>query len=59
MLDAAVDDAGIPDDPRLKAALRDYFRWSIERMSAHPDSPQTVPHGMQLAKWSWDGPVEG
>jgi hemoglobin len=54
--DAAVD-AAIPDDLRLKNTLRGYFRWSIERMSAHPDSPETVPHGMQVAKWSWDGPV--
>jgi hemoglobin len=55
--DAALDDASIPDDPQLRKALKDYFRWSIERMSAHPESPDTVPGGLRLARWSWDGPV--
>lgn len=57
--DAALGDAGLPDDERLRSTLKEYFRWSIERMSAHPDSPETVPSGMKVAKWSWAGPVEG
>ncbi|MFC4785522.1 group II truncated hemoglobin [Nocardioides sp. MAHUQ-72] len=54
---AALDDAGLPDDERLRTALTDYFRWGTARMAAHPDSPESVPAGESLPHWSWDGPV--
>jgi len=54
----AVDEAGLPDDAALRATLVAYFRWSVTRMSAHPDSADDVPAGLALARWSWDGPVE-
>jgi hemoglobin len=53
----ALDDAGLPDDPRLKATLKGYFRWATQAMSAYPDSEQTVPVGLALGRWPWDGPV--
>jgi hemoglobin len=53
----ALDDAGFPDDPRLRSTLKAYFRWATEAMSAHPDSADEVPSGLSLARWSWDGPV--
>jgi hemoglobin len=53
----ALDDAGIPDDARLRSTMKAYFHWSIQRMSAHPVSPDDVPIGQPLARWSWDGPV--
>ncbi len=53
----ALDDARLPDDPRLRAALQNYFRWATTRMGTYPDSPDDVPDGMALARWSWDGPV--
>jgi hemoglobin len=53
----ALDDAGLPDDPRLRAALKDYFQWATQRMSAYPDSAEHVPDGLALARWSWTGPV--
>ncbi len=53
----ALDDAGLPKDSRLRAALKAYFRWATEAMSAYPESPQEVPAGLALARWSWDGPV--
>jgi hemoglobin len=53
----ALDDAAIPGDPRLRSALRDYFRWATEAMSAYPKYAGDVPAGLPLAKWSWDGPV--
>jgi hemoglobin len=52
----ALEDVGPLNDPRLKATLNDYFQWAIQRMSAHPESPETVPDGLALARWSWDGP---
>jgi hemoglobin len=53
----ALDDAGLPDDPRLRATLKAYFRWATQAMSAYPESEQKVPVGLPLGRWSWDGPV--
>jgi hemoglobin len=53
----ACDDANLPDDPALRATLAAYFRWATATMSAYPRSPDDVPAGRSLARWSWDGPV--
>ena len=53
----ALDDAGLPDDHRLRSTLKDYFRSATERMSGHPMSADQVPDGLVLARWSWNGPV--
>lgn len=53
----ALDDAGLPEDPRLRAALRAYFRWATERMSRYPRSADDVPHELALGRWSWEGPI--
>ncbi|MGA8040357.1 MAG: group II truncated hemoglobin [Acidimicrobiia bacterium] len=56
--DAALTDVGITDDP-LRALLHDYFQWSTDRMAENPETPDTVPEGVPLPKWSWDGLVVG
>jgi hemoglobin len=53
----ALDDAGLPNDRRLRSTLKAYFRWATEAMSAHPESADDVPDGLPLARWSWDGPT--
>ncbi len=53
----ALDDAGLPDDPRLRSALKAYFHWATQTMSAHPGAADHVADGLALAKWTWDGPV--
>jgi hemoglobin len=53
----ALDDAGLPDDPRLRSTLKAYFRWATEAMSAYPKSASDVPAGLARAQWSWDGPA--
>src|SRR4051812_40934634 len=53
----ALDDADIPDDPRLRTTLKAYFRWATERMSGYPESTDQVPNGLAMARWSWNGPV--
>jgi hemoglobin len=53
----ALEDAGLPDDPRLRSTLKAYFRWATEAMAAHPASAGDVPVGLALARWSWDGPL--
>ena len=53
----AWDDAGLRDDSRLRSTLKAYFRWATEIRAAYPKSPQDVPAGLVLIRWSWDGPV--
>ena len=53
----ALDDAKLPEDPALRATMRAYFRWATTRMSSYPRSPDDVPPGLSVARWSWDGPV--
>ena len=53
----ALDDAGIPDDPRLRATLKAYFRWATKAMNAYPKSENDVPAGLSLPRWDWNGPV--
>ena len=54
----ALDDAAFPEDPRLRSTLRAYFHWATGTMSAYPRSPEDVPGGLSVARWTWDGPVE-
>lgn len=56
--DAALDDVGLGADERLRETLSSYFRWQVEAMAAHPDSPGDVPLGLDVPQWSWDGPVD-
>lgn len=55
--DQAVIDAGLDQNPQLEQTLRDYWRWALTNMNAQPDTPDTVPTGLAVPKWSWDGPV--
>jgi hemoglobin len=54
--DQAMDDVGLTEDSELRRTLHDWFRWGIGLMDAHPDSAATVPEGLALPHWSWDGP---
>ena len=53
---AALDDADIPDDPRLRATLADYFDRGIATLNHTYETLDEVPDGPPLAHWSWDGP---
>lgn len=55
--DLALDDARLPADPRLRATLKEYFRWATHRMAAYPSSPNDVPRGLAIARWTWEGPA--
>ena len=57
--EAALDDAEMPDDERLRSTLRDYFRWGTALMAAYPATPDDVQDGLDLPHWSWEGPVTG
>lgn len=55
--DAALVDVGLAPDDTVATSLAAYFRWSNARMAAHPRSPDDVPDGMPMPRWSFDGPV--
>ncbi len=51
----ALDDAGLPNDPRLRQTLTDYFAWGIREMARFHESADDVPTGLPMPRWSWDG----
>ena len=51
----ALDEAELAADTRLQAALREWFAWMIDAMSAYPRSPDDVPAHVAMPIWSWDG----
>jgi len=52
---AAADDAGLPDDPEFRASLRAYMEWAVSEVLRYPDSPDAVPGGLPMPRWTWDG----
>jgi hemoglobin len=56
--DQALDDVGIGLGTRLGGVLHDYFAWATRTtMNRYPDSPDDVPDGLAIPRWSWDGLV--
>jgi len=57
--DQALEDGGLASDDALRQALHDYFAWATTTsVAAYPDSPDDVPPGLPIPRWSWDG-LEG
>jgi hemoglobin len=52
---AAADDAGLPDDPEFRAALRDYMQWAVAEVLTYPSTDPPVPVNLPMPHWSWDG----
>ncbi|MPZ85098.1 MAG: oxidoreductase [Actinophytocola sp.] len=55
----AADDAKLPDLPEFRAALRAYMEWAVAGVLVHPDTDATVPNGLSMPRWSWDGLTTG
>ena len=54
--DQAMEDVGIAGDEPLRRVLHDYFAWATKTaMARYHRSPDDVPDGMDIPKWSWDG----
>jgi hemoglobin len=47
---AAMDDAGLPDDPQLRQAMTEYMRHAVTEVMSKTPLTQTMP------RWGWDGP---
>jgi hemoglobin len=50
---AAADDAGLPDDPEFRAALRAYMEWAVSDVLGYEGT--VVPDLLPMPRWSWDG----
>lgn len=54
--DLALADCGLANDDRLRQVLHDYFAWATATtMARYHESPDDVPEGLSIPKWSWDG----
>jgi hemoglobin len=51
----ALDDAGLPDDPEFRGAMRAYMRWAVDNVMAYSAVDTVVPSGLPMPHWSWDG----
>ena len=51
----AADDAGLPDDPDFRAALRSYMEWAVEEVLSFSPQGTEVPAGLSVPRWSWNG----
>lgn len=55
--DEALTDVGLVDDP-VRRLLHDYFAWATTTTMAHYHrSPDDVPDGLTIPRWSWNGPL--
>ena len=52
----AADDAGWPDDPEFRAAIRGYIDWAVDTVALSHPNDTDIPAGLPLPRWSWDGP---
>lgn len=52
---AAFDDAGLPADPALRAALRAYMEWAVRDVLRYAPADAVVPAGRPVPRWTWDG----
>jgi hemoglobin len=52
---AAADDAGLPTDPDLRAALRAYMEWATAELEPYAPTGSVVPPALEMPHWSWDG----
>lgn len=54
--DQAMTDVGLADGVPVRAVLHDYFAWATTTtMSRYHRSPDDVPDGLPIPRWSWQG----
>ena len=52
---SAADDAGLPADPAFRTALRAYMQWAVADVLTYSPQGASVPTGVAMPHWSWDG----
>jgi len=55
---AAADDAGLPEDPEFRAALRAYMEWAVGVVMTYAPADAVVPPALRVPSWSWAGLVQ-
>ena len=53
----AADDAGLPDEPEFRAALRSYMEWAVDDVLEYSPPDAKVPARLSMPRWSWNGLV--
>lgn len=53
----AADDAHLPADVEFRRGLRAYMEWAVRDVHAYNPRGSTVPAGLVVPHWSWDGLV--
>jgi hemoglobin len=51
----AIDDAGLPGDADLRAALRAYMEWAVGEVMSYSPRDSRVATDLPVPRWSWDG----
>jgi hemoglobin len=51
----AIDDAGLPADPELRAALRAYMEWATAEVMSYSPKDARVPADLPTPRWGWNG----
>jgi hemoglobin len=51
----AADDAGLPEDPQFRAALRAYMEWAVQDVALSHPHDRDIPADLKVPGWSWDG----
>jgi hemoglobin len=51
----AADDAGLPDDPEFRAALRAYMEWAVGEVLSYSPAEARVPADLPTPRWGWNG----
>jgi hemoglobin len=51
----AADDAGLPEDPPFREALRAYMEWAVDEVLAFSPAGAEVPDDLPVPRWTWDG----
>ena len=54
---AALDDAGLPDDPEFRRTMAAYMEWAVSDVMAVAPHGSMVPDGLPMPAWSWEGLV--
>ena len=52
---SALDDAHLPEDAEFRRVVRQYMEWAVREVHAYNPRGSSVPAGMALPQWSWDG----
>ncbi len=52
---SAADDAGLPEDPEFRAALRAYMQWAVDEVLVYGPPGTPVPPGLPMPRWTWEG----